>query len=172
MPKCKLCGRRGLFLSISKDGLCRNCQQEVDHSVSKINQQIHQLEQERNVVLASSDLTPAELDHYTRSYHYKDVNVYVVWQYGGQYGKTCESIGIKRGQYVDLVPAHSDEDPEKISIYWHGIEIAAMKTNRLRSMVHQWIDNSLPILCVISSVGGEQKLLLEFAFYGKPSKNK
>lgn len=173
MGKCTRCGRGGLFLSINKNGLCSNCQKEVnqiDYAISKINQQIHQLETERASVLSSADLTPTKLEHYSRSYHYKDVNVYVFWQYGGGYGKTCESIGMKRGDFVKLVPCHNDEDPEKVSVYWQGIEIAAMKSNRLRGMVHQWIDNELPIQCIVSAVGGEQKLLLEFAFYGRPTK--
>lgn len=172
MGICKKCGRRGLFLLIGLDGLCTDCRKAVraaDQAVRQINQQIKRLDGERDFALSAQDLTPQQADGYARSYHYKDVNVWVDWQYGGQYGKSCASIGMRRGDEVELVPHRRKDDPEQISIRWHGIEVANMKTNRMRSMVHQWQAAKLPVRCAVAAVGGEQKLLLEFSFYGRPN---
>ena len=144
MPKCKGCGKEKLLLL---QGLCSNCrkaEKSTKIGVSQIVKQVEQLSKERE----------------------KAVNIY--WQYGGQYGKDCKSIGMKRGQHVELVPHPEEEDPSNISILWKNKEIAKMKDNRLRGMVHQWFDRELPVQCIVASVGGEQKLLLEFAFYGRP----
>lgn len=171
MVKCKKCGREGLFLLVGLDGLCSNCrkqERETDSMIRKINRQIHRLEAEREAVVSAPELTPPEVDGYSRSYHYKDVNVWVNWQYGGQYGKSCADIGMRRGDVVELVPHRRKDDPEQVSIRWHGMEVANMKTSRMRKMVRQWQKAKLPIRCVVAAVGGEQKLLLEFAFYGKP----
>lgn len=173
MAVCKQCKHKGIFLFLNSDGLCKKCQlakqKAAKSMIRSINHQVKKLEKERNAVLSGDDLTPEEIDGHHRSYHYKDVNVFVVWQYGGQYGKNCKSIGMRRGDIVELVPHRQKEDPDQIAISWRGIEVAHMKTNRLRGMVHQWQAAKLPVLCIVASVGGEQKLLLEFAFYGKPS---
>lgn len=133
------------------------------------------LEAERAAAKSSSDITPESLIGKRRSYHYKDVNIYVLWKYGGRYGKSCESIGIRRGDAVELLPPkdpdiikNSGDDPESLAVVWHGIEIGTMKSNRLRSMVHQWKNAGLPVLANVSQVGGEQGIMLEFAFYDRP----
>ena len=168
MPKCKGCGKEKLLLL---QGLCSNCrkaEKSTKIGVSQIVKQVEQLSKEREKAVNSKDLTPDNFKGLTRSNHYKDVNVTIYWQYGGQYGKDCKSIGMKRGQHVELVPHPEEEDPSNISILWKNKEIAKMKDNRLRGMVHQWFDRGLPVQCIVASVGGEQKLLLEFAFYGRP----
>ena len=115
------------------------------------------------------DLTPASYNGRSRKYHYKDVNVWVRWEYGGHYGKSCESIGMKRGDALQLLPPkEKDEDPHSVAIVWNGTEIGYMKTNRMRDMVHSWNAANLPVLAFVSHVGGEEKLLVEFAFYGSP----
>lgn len=120
-------------------------------------------------VIDMPDLTQESIAGKKRRYHYKDVNIWVKWQYGGQYGKSCESIGIKRGDLLDLKPPkEADGDPESIAVCWRGIEIGFMKTNRLRNMVHQWKASGLPVLAVVTKVGGDQKIYIEFAFYGTP----
>lgn len=166
--KCKNCGKPSIFLLQGLCSDCRKVEKETSGFWKEINRQVQALSNERNAVLNEPDLTPKEINGYLRSYHYKDVNVYVVWQYSGQYGKTCKSIGMKRGQHVELVQHPEEEDPSNISILWKNKEIAKMKDNRLRGMVHQWFDRELPVQCIVASVGGEQKLLLEFAFYGRP----
>lgn len=171
MPACKKCGRKGLFLFLSPDGLCNDCRMaalQTENAVHQINKQVHALEKERERVLSAQDLTPPELDGHSRSYHYKDVNIYVSWQYGGSYGKTCKSVGMHRGDPVQLIACRAEDDPEQVLVVWHGLEIGTMKSNRLRGMVRQWQAASLPVECIVAAVGGEQKLLLEFAFYGKP----
>ena len=171
MPICKKCGRKGFFIFVDMDGLCASCrkaERDVDRAVRQINRQGRELEMERASVLAATDLTPEEIDGLARSYHYKDVNVWVDWRYGGQYGKNCASIGMRRGDMVELVPHRRKDDPEQVSIRWKGMEVANMKTGRMRGMVRQWQAAKLPVRCVVAAVGGEQKLLLEFSFYGKP----
>lgn len=169
MPKCKGCGKEKLLLL---QGLCSNCrkaEKSTKIGVSQIVKQVEQLSKEREKVVNSKDLTPDNFKGFTRSYHYKDVNVTIYWQYGGQYGKDCKSIGMKRGQHIELLLKPQEDDKGKVAICWNGIEVAMMKSNRLRNMVHQWLANDLPVQCVVAAVGGEQKLLLEFAFYGKPN---
>lgn len=126
---------------------------------------------ERQIADSSPDLTPEVLMGYSRKYHYKDVSVWIIWQYGGQYGQTCESVGIKRGDLLDLIPSSSDNssDPNSISISWKEKHIGFMKENRMQKMVHDWKRAGLPVQAVVSFVGGESKLLVEFAFYGAPS---
>ena len=171
MPTCKKCGRKGIFVLVDKDGLCLSCRDEerdADRAVWQINRQVQKLEGERKAVLCASGLTPEEVEGLARSYHYKDVNVWVDWRYGGQYGKSCASIGMRRGDMVELVPHRRKDDPEQVSIRWKGMEVANMKTGRMRTMVRKWQAAKLPVRCVVAAVGGEQTLLLAFAFYGKP----
>ena len=138
-----------------------------------LDRQIEELSKERETVNASDDLAPEILAGKKRRYHYKDVNIWIKWQYGGHYGKSCESIGMKRGDALDLMPPQEkDDDPETIAVCWKGIEIGFMKSNRLRSMVHQWKAAGLPVLAFVSEVGGEEKLYIEFAFYSAPKKSK
>lgn len=170
--KCKNCGKISVFLLQGLCNDCRKAEKEKDRVWEEIKRQVQDLSNERNAVLNMPELTPKEINGYPRSYHYKDVNVYVGWQYSGQYGKTCKSIGMKRGQHVELVQHPKEEDPSNISILWKNKEVAKMKDNRLRGMVHQWLNSELPVQCIVAFVGGEQKLLLEFAFYGKPGRAK
>ena len=135
----------------------------------ELQQQIQTKQEELDKVLASDDLTPESLGNNHRRYHYKDVNIIVFWQYGGHYGKTCEDIGVRRGDVVDLLPPkNKTDDPEDIAVNWNGIDLGIMKNNRLRSMVHQWKNAGLPVLAIVSQVGGVNKLFIEFAFYGYP----
>lgn len=140
-------------------------------SYSDIDKQIVEIEAEHALAKEMPDLTPATKDGHNREYHYKDVNVWVRWEYGGQYGKSCESIGMKRGDQLQLrQPKEKDQDSGAVAIYWKNTEIGYMKTNRMCDMVHSWHTAKLPILAVVSYIGGEEKLLVEFAFYGKPAK--
>ncbi len=132
---------------------------------------IREEEAEIAQVMASEDLTPERFGNKRRSYHYKDVEIFVYWQYGGHYEKSCESIGMKRGDEVMLVPPKKPSgDPYEIAIRWNGIDIGVMKANRLREMVHKWKLAEMPVIACVSQVGGHFKLLLEFAFYGYPHK--
>ena len=144
-------------------------------TITELNTQIEALHSEREQALSSSDLTPETLMGKKRTYHYKDVNIWVIWKYSGAYGTTCKDIGIRRGHSVDLLPPKdpavlesAGNDPESIAVVWQGIELGTMKSNRLRSMVHQWKSHNLPVVAAVSQVGGEQKIMFEFAFYGKP----
>lgn len=135
-----------------------------------IDRQIEAKQSERQATNSSPDLTPEVLMGYFRKYHYKDVSVWIIWQYGGQYGQTCESAGIKRGDLLELIPSSDNSsDPNSISIYWKEQHIGFMKENRMQGMVHAWKKAGLPVQAVVSFVGGESKLLVEFAFYGTPS---
>ena len=138
---------------------------------SDIDKQIAEIESEHTLAKELPDLTPATYSGYNRKYHYKDVNVWVRWEYGGQYGKSCESIGMMRGDQLQLrQPKEKDQETGSIAICWKNTEIGYMKTNRMRDMVHSWQVANLPVLAFVSHVGGEEKLLVEFAFYGAPSK--
>ncbi|MGM9593153.1 MAG: hypothetical protein ACI3U8_02250 [Candidatus Onthomonas sp.] len=167
----------GLFDQLKKEMTGKAESGDIDDTIASLNAQVKALETERAEAKSSSDITPESLSGKSRSYHYKDINIRVIWKYGGQYGKTCESIGIRRGDAVDLLPPNdpdviesTDGDPEAVAVVWHGIEIGTMKANRLRSMVHQWKAAGLPILANVSHVGGEQRIMLEMAFYGRPKK--
>lgn len=143
------------------------------NGIKELNEQIAKLDAEHDQTINSTDLTPEAVSGKKRKYHYKDVAIWVVWQYGGQYGKSCESIGMRRGDVVELLPLpENDDDPESISVYWKGTHIGFMKSNRMRTMVHQWKDAGLPVIAIVSHVGGETKILLEFAFYGYIPKTK
>lgn len=170
MAICRICGRKKPAAFLSRDGICNACQKQIKESIEKINKQIQNLQMEHEAVLESADLTPETIFDFQRAYHYKDVNVWVVWQYSGRYGKTCSSLGMKRGDLVDLYPHQIEDDPKSVTILWHETEIAHMKNNRLRDMVLKWQAENLPVLAVVSAVGGEQKLMLEFAFYKRSSK--
>lgn len=142
-------------------------------TLSEIEREVATLEKERNQTLNSDDLTPKVLDGKERRYHYKDINIYVSWQFGGRYGKDCKSIGMKRGDELQLKLINNDpEDPEAVGVYWNHQRIGSMKSNRLRGMVRDWKAAKLPILAAASHVGGKQKLLLELAFYGAPQSKK
>lgn len=136
-----------------------------------IDRQIAQREAEHSLVLEMPDLSPVTCKGYDRKYHYKDVAVWVRWEYGGHYGKSCESIGMTRGDTLHLLPPkEKDQDAESIAICWKGKEIGYMKSNRLQNMVHSWQTANLPVLAFVAYVGGEDKLLVEIAFYGTPQK--
>lgn len=143
----------------------------LQSGLNDVDRQIRAKESEHQAARSSQDLTPDDFMGYSRKYHYKDVSVWIIWQYGGQYGQTCESVGIKRGDLLDLIPSSSDNssDPNSISISWKEKHIGFMKENRMQKMVHDWKRAGLPVQAVVSFVGGESKLLVEFAFYGAPS---
>ena len=50
------------------------------------------------------EYTPTTYNGLERSYHYTEVEVRVLWQFGGMYGKTCASAGMYRGQTLELLP--------------------------------------------------------------------
>lgn len=120
---------------------------------------------------SSDELTPDNYQGQERSYHYTDVAVYVVWQYGGRYGTSCASAGMRRGQPVELIPQRYDSDRDAVVIQWNGNIVATMRSNRMRDMVKSWKQEGLPVLAKIGAVGGEEKLQLEVAFYGRPQKS-
>ena len=152
-------------------GFLKKKDAEAEKIMKGIQADLERQEKEREQINDMADLTPEVIAGKKRRYHYKDVNIWVKWQYGGRYGKSCESIGIKRGDALDLMPPQEkDNDPESIAICWKGTEIGFMKSNRLRSMVHQWKAEGLPVLAIVTQVGGEQKIYIEFAFYGSPKK--
>ena len=137
---------------------------------AELKKQLGHIKREQQAVLSSEDLTPTELKGAKRSYHYKDVCPWIIWQYSGRYGKSCETIGIKRGDIISLTPVKDDDDPEAIGVYYKKTLIGHLRTNRLRSMIISWQASKLPVIAYASAVGGEHKLLLEIAFYGRPNK--
>lgn len=144
---------------------------DADAIIEAIKEEIRTKEAETAQVMASEDLTPEKFDNKRRRYHYKNVEIWISWQYGGQYEHSCESIGMKRGDTVKLVPPKTPtEDPYEIAVRWNGIDIGVMKANRLREMVHKWKLAEMPVLAYVSHVGGVHRLLLELAFYGYPHK--
>lgn len=154
-------------------GLFDSIKQNIEAKLflKKLNAAEDREDQERSAIIELEDLTPQSIDGHNRRYHYKDVNIWVVWQFSGHYGKSLNSSGMRRGDSVDLrSPRKKDEDPKAIAVYWKGNEIGYMKSNRLRDMVHQWKAAGLPVRAIISQVGGEQKVYIEFAFYGIPTK--
>lgn len=137
----------------------------------EIDKQIERKEAERALVNEAADLTPPIYNDLKRKYHYKDVNIRVRWEYCGRYGKSCKSIGMKCGDVLQLLPPQDPtEELSSVAIVWHGMEIGYMKTNRLQDMVLSWQSAQLPVLAIVSMVGGEEKLYIEFAFYGTPPK--
>lgn len=156
----------GLKTRKGKNGIAKSISEHDD-----IQRQLEAKDAEHKAAQSLPDLTPEALDGHPRNYHYKDVNVWVVWQFGGQYGKTCESIGIRRGDLLELgAPPKPDDDPDGVALFWKGTHIGYMKRNRMQDMVHEWKNAGLPIQAVVSYLGGESKLLVEFAFYGTPAK--
>lgn len=156
-----------LFWGIRKKKMSVDEKAKVSHDIDR---QIEAKQAERQIANSSPDLTPEVLMGYSRKYHYKDVSVWIIWQYGGQYGQTCESAGIKPGDLLELIPSSDNaSDPNSISIYWKEQHVGFMKENRMQEMVHAWKKAGLPVQAVVSFVGGENKLLVEFAFYGTPS---
>lgn len=140
----------------------------LQSALNDVDRQIRAKESEHQVARSSQDLTPDDFMGYPRKYHYKDVAVWIVWKYSGQYGTSCESASIRCGDHLDLVPT-SSSDSNEIAIYWKENHIGFMKENRLQGMVCDWKKAGLPVQAVVSFVGGESKLLVEFAFYGAPS---
>lgn len=168
-----LCGLGWIFdiivLLVKYFSSMRDAHIERSAADDALNIQIKNLQQEHSAAVSSPNLTPESINGKLRSYHYKDVDIWVKWQYCGRYGESCESIGMKRGDTLQLKPpSAADEDPKSIAIYWKGNEIGYMKTNRMRDMVHQWNAAELPVLAIVSHVGGDSKVLVEFAFYSKP----
>ena len=146
---------------------CRK-KDSLQSALDDVDRQILAKESEHQAANSAPDLTPDRFMGYPRKYNYKDVAVWIVWQYGGQYGTSCESAGIRCGDHLDLVPI-SSSDSNGIAIYWKENHIGFMKENRMQGMVYDWKNAGLPVQAVVSFVGGESKLLVEFAFYGTPS---
>ncbi len=133
---------------------------------SELYEQSLRKDQEHELARSSPDLSPDTIGKEKRYYHYKDVSIRVVWQFSGQYEKSCESAGIKRGDMIELVFDHFENDPDSVAVVWNGEIIGHMLENRMRGMVKQWKAKKKPVSCYVSHVGGETKILLEFAFYG------
>lgn len=128
--------------------------------------QARERQEERAAAEAADGLAPESIDGKGRRYHYKDVEIYVSWQYGGRYDGTLEGLGIKRGDPVQLVPAPTDEDTENVSVVWNGTEIGVMKQNRMRTMVLQWQEKGYPIFSAVNGLYPWHKAFFEIAFYG------
>lgn len=128
--------------------------------------QARERQEERAAAEAADDLAPESIDGKDRRYHYKDVEIYVSWQYGGRYDGTLEGLGIKRGDPVQLVPAPTEEDAENVSVVWNGTEIGVMKQNRMRTMVRQWREKGYPIFSAVNGLYPWHKAFFEIAFYG------
>ena len=139
---------------------------KFDEAWEAVGEQIARKEQETEAALAAEDLTPLTMNGKKRSYHYKDVHIQVSWRYSWRYGKTLSDLGMVRGSSVSLVLAPQDDDPQCVKVCFNDIEIGILGISRLRSMVYQWKERSLPVLAVANSVGGEYKLLIELSFYG------
>lgn len=136
-----------------------------------IDRQVSALNAESEFARNAEDMTPPEFHGHKRIYHYKDVQPVVFWQFGGRYGQSCQSIGMRRGDPIQLTPPQvKTESPQDLAINWRGIDVGLMKGNRLRDMVYQWRAAGLPVLAAVSFVGGESKLLIEYAFYGSVPK--
>lgn len=113
------------------------------------------------------EYTPTTYNGLERSYHYTEVEVRVLWQFGGMYGKTCASAGMYRGQTLELLPQKHEGDKDAVLVRWKDQDVAVMRSNRMRDMVRAWISDGLPVIAKAYEVGGEDNLLLEVAFYGK-----
>jgi hypothetical protein len=145
---------------------------QFEEGCKAVGEQIRKKEQETETALSAENLTPETMNGKKRSYHYKDVSIYVTWQYSGRYGKTLSDLGMKRGSEVSLILDPQSDDPECVRVCFNDVCIGNMRTSRMRSMVYQWNEKGLPIMAVANSVGGEYKLLLEIAFYGYVRKQK
>lgn len=142
-----------------------------DKRISKsIEKQIKTMENERATAQSNEPLAPDSIAGYPRRYHYKDVDIGIVWQYGGRYGKTLQDIGTKRGDRLYLIPEPTEEGDRDVSVYRDDIKIGYMKRNRMADMVYQWSKSNLPIFAAINYLGKEHKAIIEVAFYGAPSK--
>lgn len=137
---------------------------------NSIDRQIKTKEAEREKAQSNESIAPPSIAGYSKKYHYKDVSVGVVWQYGGHYGKTLQDIGVKRGDRLHLIPEPSEENDRDVSIYHDNIKIGYMYRNRMAAMVYAWSKRNLPIFAVVNSLGKEQRLIIEVAFYGSHNK--
>lgn len=120
---------------------------------------------------APGEYTPATYNGLERSYHYTDVVVRVLWQFGGMYGKSCASAGMRRGQTLELLPKKHEGDKDAVLVRWQNQNVALMRSNRMRNMVRAWMDEGLPVLAKAYEVGGDDNLLIEVAFYGKAKRH-
>ena len=138
--------------------------------LKSIDKQIKTKEHERATAQSNAPLAPDTIAGYPKKYHYKDVDIGIVWQYGGHYGKTLKDIGTKRGDRLYLIPEPTEESDREVSVYRDDIKIGYMKRNRMADMVYQWSKSNLPIFAAINHLGKEHKAIIEVAFYGAPSK--
>lgn len=143
---------------------------EIDEAEAWINITKAKLKRdaEIGVVRDLEALAPKEINGYPLEYRYPDADIWVDWRYGGHYGKSCKSIGMKRGDILELIPSPSSEDPERVVIKWGNTEIGQMCINRKRGMVLDWMKEDLPVFSAVSFVSDESKPMIELAFYGKP----
>lgn len=118
------------------------------------------------VAESNPDLAPEVIDDKTRSYHYKTVEIYIDWRYGGHYEGTLEGLGVKRGDRVSLIQESEKDDVKNISVIWHGKRIGKMKANRLRDMVTQWQEKDYPVFSAVNMLCEHHKMFLEIAFFG------
>lgn len=146
------------------NNLKASIQQKKD--IADLEDQAKRRQEEREHAEASEDLAPLEMDGKKRKYHYKDVEIVVFWQFGGQYGKSLRDIGMKRGDSVQLVHAPISDDPQRVLVVWDGNEIGELKHNRLREMVLSWKDKGYPVFSAVNGLYAIHKAFFEIAFYG------
>lgn len=166
-----LLGILGCFAFIALGSLCIFIDAKIQKKKSvslllDLDRQVKCKDYEHHIATNSTFLAPDIIAQHKRNYHYPDVEIWVNWQYGGFYGKSCENAGIKRGNMLDLIYDPNPDDPDAIAVVWEDQVIGHLKSNRLRGMVRQWQSEDLPIFCAVSHVGGETKILIELAFYG------
>lgn len=140
--------------------------QMFEEGMAALAVQIEEKAAERESAEAAEALAPEEMKGEKRKYHYKAVEITVFWQYGGRYGKSLASEGMKRGDIVRLKHAPTEEDPKRVVVIWGRKTIGEMKANRMRDMVLSWQKAGLPIFSAVNGLYPWYKAFFEIAFYG------
>lgn len=143
-----------------------------EEGMAALAEQIDERAAEREAAEAAEALAPEEIKGEKRKYHYKAVEITVYWQYGGRYGKSLASEGMKRGDTVRLKPSPAEEDPKRVVVIWNRKTIGEMRANRMRDMVLSWQKAGLPIFSSVNGLYPWYKAFFEIAFYGSPQKKK
>lgn len=185
MKTCVKCGKKGLFLWLSKSGYCIKCAQEIYDARQKdaIENAVAQAEQSRQAgkVNQKGETTgkpgytdactsmyklgiPLRIEQYRVKYQYKDVKVA-----GVQYNNADFSV-LKIGDKLEFTPEPQNQyDDKAILISSNGMKLGHVHKGQLQEMINRYIKQELPFYAAISKYDSNEGLV-EFylTFYYDP----
>jgi len=168
MRTCIQCGKKGLFLWLSKSGYCEKCARKIYDARQKAT-----VETSGEPVYAGACTSlyklgiPLRIEQYRVKYQYKDVKVA-----GVQYNNVDFSA-LKISDRLDFIPEPQNQyDDKAILISCNGMKLGHVHKGQFQEMINRYIKQGLPFHAAISKYDSNEELIeMYLTFYYDPLVN-